>query len=137
MLKITVIGHLGMDAKLNEVNGQKVINFSVAESYRYTDNENNKVERTTWVNCQYWAKNTEVVKYLTKGRRVFIEGYPSTKIFTAKDGQKMAGINCRIINIELLDSKEKSNTDGAAATAGDVDEFDAHMNKPDDNCPFD
>ncbi len=37
MIKIQVIGHLGKDCTVNNVNGKNVINFSVAHSEKYKD----------------------------------------------------------------------------------------------------
>lgn len=133
MLKIQIIGHVGQDAKINQVNNRKVINFSVAHTERFKDKDSNKdVEKTIWINCGYWTDNTKVAEYLTKGRLVFIEGFPSANIFTNKDNQKMAGLNCRCTNIQLLGKNDKRE-EGAhqpASVEENVDEFENYMNTP-------
>ena len=35
MIKMQIIGHLGQDSQVNDVNGKKVINFSVAHSEKF------------------------------------------------------------------------------------------------------
>ena len=39
MIKMQVIGHLGQDATVNNVNGKSVINFSVAHSEKYKNKD--------------------------------------------------------------------------------------------------
>ncbi|MCK9618629.1 MAG: single-stranded DNA-binding protein [Lentimicrobiaceae bacterium] len=139
MLKIQIIGHIGQEAKINQVNDRKVINFSVAHSERFKDPQTGKkVEKTIWVNCGYWTDNTRLAEYLTKGRLVFIEGFPSANIFTNKDGQKMAGLNCRCTNIQLLGKNEKKE-EGAhqpGTPEENTDEFEKFMNAPADKEVF-
>ena len=65
MIKLQVIGNLGKDCIVKEVNGKTVINFSVAHSERYKDAQGNQKERTTWVECAYWTDKTAVAQYLT------------------------------------------------------------------------
>ena len=45
MLKLTLIGNIGKDAQLKEVNGQNCISFTVAINDSYYNNEGTKVER--------------------------------------------------------------------------------------------
>jgi Single-strand binding protein family len=60
MIKLQVIGNLGKDCIVKEVNGKNVINFSVAHTERYKDSQGNQKERTTWVECAYWTDRTAV-----------------------------------------------------------------------------
>lgn len=131
MLKIQVIGHVGQDAKINQVNNRKVINFSVAHTERFKDKETTKdVEKTVWVNIQYWTDNTRVAEFLTKGRLVYVEGYPNANIFTNRDNQKMAGLNCRCTSIQLLGKNDKRDDAPAAQGQNDLEPFDEYMNTP-------
>ena len=50
MIKLQIIGNLGKDCILKEVNGKKVINFSVANTERYKDSSGNQKEKTTGLN---------------------------------------------------------------------------------------
>jgi single-strand DNA-binding protein len=102
MLKLQLIGHLGQDAQIKQVNDTKVINFSVAHTERFKNQEGQQVEKTIWVNCQLWTDNTKMAEYLSKGRSVYVEGYPSANMFTNKEGIKMCGINCRVTNVQFI-----------------------------------
>lgn len=102
MIKLQVIGNLGKDCIVKEVNGKNVINFSVAHSERYKDAQGNQKERTTWVECAYWTDRTAVAQYLTKGKTVYTEGTPEADGYTNKDGNVSATLRMRVQNIQLL-----------------------------------
>lgn len=102
MIKLQIIGNLGKDCIVKEINGKNVINFSVAHSERFKDAQGNQKERTTWVECAYWTDRTAVSQYLTKGKTVYAEGYPEADAYTNKEGQAAATLRMRVSNIQLL-----------------------------------
>lgn len=102
MIKLQIVGNLGKDCIVNDVNGKKVINFSVAHTERYKDSQGNQQERTTWVECAYWTDRTAVAEYLKKGKMVYAEGAPSADGYTNKEGQAAATLRMRVQNIQLL-----------------------------------
>jgi single-strand DNA-binding protein len=53
MLKINLIGRLGQDAQVNTVNGKSVINFSVADSEKFKNQQGEDVEKVNWCSCAY------------------------------------------------------------------------------------
>lgn len=108
MIKIQIIGNLGKDCIVNEVNGRKVINFSVAHTEKYKDSVGNPKERTTWVECAYWSDKTAVSQYLTKGKTVYAEGTPEADAYTKKDGTPGATLRMRVQNIQLLGGSNNS-----------------------------
>ena len=102
MIKLQIIGNLGKDCIVNEVNGKSVINFSVAHSERYKDAQGNQKERTTWVECAYWTDRTNISQYLVKGKTVYVEGSPSADAYTNKEGQVSATLRMRVQSLQLL-----------------------------------
>ena len=66
MIKLQIVGNLGKDCIVKEVNGRNVINFSVVHSERYKDAQGVQKERATWVECAYWTDRTAVAPYLAK-----------------------------------------------------------------------
>ena len=102
MIKLQIVGNLGKDCIVKEVNGKNVINFSVAHTERYKDAQGNQKERTTWVECAYWTDKTAVAQYLTKGKSVYAEGSPEADPYTNKEGQAAATLRMRVQNIQLL-----------------------------------
>jgi single-strand DNA-binding protein len=107
MIKAQIIGSLGKDATVNEVNGKTVINFSVAHSERYKDAQGNQQEKTTWAECAYWVKTPTLAQYLTKGKKVFVEGQPEARAFTRNDGTAGASLVIRVRELQLLSSNEQ------------------------------
>ena len=102
MIKLQIIGNLGKDCIVKEVNGKNVINFSVAHTERYKDAQGNQKERTTWVECAYWTDKTAVAQYLTKGKTVYAEGSPEADAYTNKEGQVAATLRMRVQSVQLL-----------------------------------
>jgi single-strand DNA-binding protein len=113
MIKLQIVGNLGRDGVVREVNGKSVINFSVAHTERYRDSSGNQKEQTTWVDCSYWTDRTAVAPYLKKGTMVYVEGTPSAEAYTGKDGNAGAALRLRVQTVQLLGSK----SDGAGGGA--------------------
>jgi single-strand DNA-binding protein len=109
MIKLQIIGNLGKDCILKEVNGKNVINFSVAHTEKYKDSQGNPKERTTWVECAYWTDKTAVAQYLTKGRTVYAEGAPEADAYSNKEGQPAATLRMRVQNVQLLGTNSPEN----------------------------
>jgi single-strand DNA-binding protein len=109
MIKLQIIGNLGKDCILKEVNGKKVINFSVANTERYKDSSGNQKEKTTWVECAYWTDRTAIADYLTKGRTVFAEGTPEADAYLNKEGQAAATLRMRVQSVQLLGTSQPEN----------------------------
>jgi single-strand DNA-binding protein len=116
MIKLQIIGNLGKDCIVKEINGKHVINFSVAHTERYKDAQGNQKERTTWVECAYWTDRTAIAPYLVKGTSVYAEGSPEADAYTNKEGQAAATLRMRVQNIQLLGG----NKDNQGSNQGNV-----------------
>ena len=116
MIKLQIIGNLGKDCIVKEINGKHVINFSVAHTERFKDAQGVQKERTTWVVCAYWTDRTAIAPYLMKGTMVFAEGSPEAEAYTNKEGQAAATLRMRVLNVQLLGG----NKDGQGSTTGNV-----------------
>ena len=112
MLQVQLIGNIGTDAKVMEVNGNKFVSFSVGTNEKFKDSQGNQVEKSTWVSC-ILSKESPVKDYLKKGTKVFVEGDLSVKTFKNQNGDWQSGVNCRVRKIELLSAKkvEDSNSE--------------------------
>ncbi len=115
MIKLQVIGNLGKDCIMKEVNGRNVINFSVAHTEKYKDAQGNLKEKTTWVECAYWTDRTGISPYLTKGTMVYAEGTPEADAYMNKDNQAAATLRMRVLNVQLLGSRNNENSGAPAA----------------------
>ena len=117
MIKLQVIGNLGKDCIVKEINGKHVINFSVAHTERYKDAQGTQKERTTWVECAYWTDKTAIAPYLTKGQTVYAEGSPEADGYMNKDNQAAATLRMRVQSIQLLGGKNTENQAAAPASS--------------------
>lgn len=108
MIKLQVIGNLGKDALVNNVNGKNVINFTVAHTERFKDAQGNQKDKTIWVDCAYWTDRTAVAPYLKKGTQVYVEGQPDVRTYTTQDGRNGATLAVRVSSVQLLGSRGES-----------------------------
>lgn len=125
MIKLQIIGHLGKDCVVKEVNGKNVINFNVAHSERYKDAQGVQKERTTWVECAYWTDKTGVAPYLLKGQTIFAEGYPEADAYMNKENQAAATLRMRVQTIQLVGNKNTENQN-----SGGQSNYTANTNSP-------
>jgi single-strand DNA-binding protein len=115
MIKLQVIGNLGKDAVVNNVNGKSVINFNVAHTERYKDAQGVQKDRTTWVDCSYWTDRTAVAPYLKKGTQVYVEGTPDVRSYTTADGRQGASLTLRIASVQLLGAKPSGGAESPSS----------------------
>lgn len=110
MIKLQVIGNLGKDCVVNNVNGKTVINFNVAHSEKYKDSQGVQKDRTIWVDCAYWTDKTGIAPYLKKGTTVFVEGQPDVRAYTTQDGRNGASLTLRISMVQLVGGRASGET---------------------------
>ncbi len=151
MIKLQVIGNLGKDCVVNNVNGKSVINFNVAHSEKYKDAQGVQKERTIWVDCAYWTDRVAVAPYLKKGTTVFVEGQPDVRAYTTQDGRQGASLTLRIASVQLIGgrsnadgSPQSNNTDGGNVNQSSPVSYEnaqptitpSQMSEPVDDLPF-
>ena len=73
---IEIVGYLGRDPEMRySPTGTPVTHFSVASNRRWSTDEGEASEETTWFRVTAWRALAENCNaYLTKGRQVFVEG---------------------------------------------------------------
>lgn len=130
MIKAQVIGHLGTDAKKNEVNGKSVINFSVAHSEKVKDQNGELKEKTVWVECAYWTDKTGVLPYLLKGAQVYADGQMDIRTYTTNDGRTGANLSLRVSSIQLLGGNQNGSSQSQESTTNNS------TTGPEDDLPF-
>lgn len=119
MIKLQIIGHLGKDAEVRDVNGRKVIAFNVAHSEKYRDAKGELQSRTTWVSCSYWTETANVAPYMKKGGLVYAEGTPSVDAYmSSAQNQPAATLRMNVLRVELLGGTEDRNNQTGAQSPG-------------------
>lgn len=107
MNRTQIIGHIGKDAEIRNINNMVAIGFNVAHTESWTDQSGEKKERTTWIQCTMWRKpdKTGIVQYLKKGVKVLVEGRAEADAYL-KDGQAVGSLKLTVQNLELLSKVE-------------------------------
>src|SRR5918992_468303 len=104
--KIVVVGNLGRDPEMRYTpQGTAVCSFSMASNERRKDKSGEQQDVTTWFKVTVWGKQAETVsKYLTKGRRVYVEGRLHVEEWTDRDGKQRYTLEVNASDIHFLDS---------------------------------
>lgn len=139
MIKLQVIGNVGRDADVKEINGRRAINFSVAHNRKYKTQDGTEVESTVWVGCTIWRdakQGTEIAKHLTMGTRVFVEGVPGVQLYKNKEGQHSASIQLQVTNIELLGGRKENEPAATTSQTAAAPAAEFVANNQGDDLPF-
>ena len=132
MNKLIALGNLGHAASVRTVEhptrgSQPVVNFSLAVKIGYGDRE-----RTQWYECTWWGERAErVSQWLTKGKRVLVEGEPELELYEKRDGTKGAKVVLRVLSVDFADAGSRSEGPASAPAAAPVAE-----EKPAEDVPY-
>lgn len=88
--RVMVIGNLGRDPEMRYTpGGQAVTCFSLAATRTWTAANGEKRDSTEWFNVVSWGSLAEICnQYLSRGRRVYVEGELRTRGWEQPSGQK-------------------------------------------------
>jgi len=112
--KIVIVGNLGGDPEMRYTpSGQAVTNFSVATSNKYTANDGQKVDETTWFRISAWGRLAETCnQYLKRGRKVLVEGRlkpdiqsGGPRVYQRQDGAWGASFEVTAQTVKFLSSR--------------------------------
>lgn len=103
MLKLEVIGNLGADAIVREVNGSRFVSFNVAHNRKRMNRETGEVtsEEKTWVSCALNGDGGQLLQYLRKGTGVCCHGVPRFGIYR-KEGEYFVDVSLSVESIQLM-----------------------------------
>jgi single-strand DNA-binding protein len=113
-----LLGNLTRDPELRQTpGGQSVCNFGIALNRAYKDQSGNWQEATDFVNCVAWGPLGErVEQYLSKGRRVLVQGSLRSSSWDDKDtGQKRSKIEVWANDVTFLDGRGGDGGEGAGS----------------------
>ncbi|MBI5266945.1 MAG: single-stranded DNA-binding protein [candidate division Zixibacteria bacterium] len=139
--KAILIGRLGKDPELRYTPGGKAVaSFSLATNERWTGQDGQKNESTTWHNIVAWGKQAEIIKeYLTKGREIYIEGRIDNRSYEDKEGNKKYISEIVVTNFQMIGGRpgdDRSAGSGAGAGAGASVPDTGSSSNGDDDLPF-
>lgn len=105
--RVQLIGNLTRDPELRYTpNGTAVCSFSVATNRNWTTDTGEKKDEVEFHRIVAWNKLAELCsQFLTKGRKVFVEGRLATRSWAAQDGTQKQTTEIVISDMILLDSR--------------------------------
>ncbi len=118
--KTVIVGNLGSKPELRYTpQGDAVATLRVAVNRRWTGQDGQPGEETTWFQVSVWGAQAEAChQYLTKGRMVLVEGRlipdqtsGGPRIWTGNDGQPRASFELRAMTVRFLGGGESSQTE--------------------------
>ena len=119
--QVLLIGRSVRDPELRYLeDGTPVTGFSLAVNSYRRDQSGEQIEDTEWFNVSVWGRQAENInQYLTKGRKVFVEGRLSTREYTTAAGENRLSMEVRAFRVILLDRKESESSSGNDADWSD------------------
>jgi single-strand DNA-binding protein len=105
--RVQLIGNLTRDPELRYTpSGTAVCSFSIATNRNWTTDSGEKKEEVEFHRIVAWNKLAELCsQFLTKGRKVFVEGRLTTRSWTAQDGTQKQTTEIIINDMILLDNR--------------------------------
>jgi single-strand DNA-binding protein len=103
--KIMLIGNVGSDPEMRYTpNGKAVTSFRMATNYRYSAPDGERREETEWFRVSVWGKQAESCnQFLSKGRRVYVEGRLHSRNWEGQDGQMRTSLEVSANRVIFLD----------------------------------
>ena len=138
--KIIIVGNLGRDPVMRYMpDGTAVTNFSIASSRRWTGQDGQQRDETTWFRIEVWRRQAETAnQYLTKGSKVLVEGRikpdPNTggpRLWTRQDGTIGANFEVVADTVRFLSGR---GDDGGVSGGGE--EYSGSPAHEEDDIPF-
>ena len=130
MNKCILIGHLAADPETRTTNsGITQCTLRLAVQRRFA-NQDGKRE-SDFFNVVCWRQTAEFcAKFLSKGRKIAVEGSLQTRSYDAQDGSKRYVTEILADSVEFCDSKPEGSQTAQKQSAGEFREVD------DDELPF-
>jgi single-strand DNA-binding protein len=116
--KVMLIGNVGRDPEVKvSKNGDSLATFSLATTYSYRPQGGERQDSTEWHRVVAWRNLADQAqKYITKGRKVFVEGRIQSRPYTDKNGLERVAYEIVATQIEFLDSPQNGQRDNGEET---------------------
>ncbi len=110
--RATILGRLTRDPELRTTTtGKSVATVSLATNRVWKDQSGQKQEQAEFHNCVMWGKTADIAaQYLTKGRRLYVEGRIQTRDWTDQSGVKKYRTEIVVDNMIMLDGPKGSSS---------------------------
>ncbi len=117
--KTIVVGHVGRDPEMRYTpGGVPVTSFSMATTRRWTNQNGEQQEKTTWFRVTCWRKLAETsAQYLQKGKLILVEGEIDATAYTDREGHPRASLELTASTLKFLGPKGEGGEVPVAAHA--------------------
>lgn len=103
MIILSVIGNLGADVEVKEINGKRYASMRIASTQKRGGNNT-----TTWVSVlATYSEN--LMPYLKKGQSVYVNGEGDVKTYQTKDGRTGVDVSLFASAITLCGKSENGH----------------------------
>ena len=97
--KVQLIGNVGIDPEVKDINGTKMARFTLATNESYTNKAGEKIQQTQWHNTVAWGKKAELIeRFVQKGKELVLEGKLTSRSYETAEGDKRY-----VTEIQILD----------------------------------
>lgn len=116
--KVILVGNVGRDPEVKaSKTGDPFATFSLATSFSYRPQGGERVDSTEWHRVVAWRSLADqTAKYVTKGRKVYVEGRIQSRQYTDAQGEQKTVYEIVANAIEFLDSS-KDRAEGSSGPA--------------------
>ena len=110
MNTVILIGRVGRNPEIKDINGVKCATFSLATSERYKDRNGNAQEVTEWHNIVTWRATADIAeRFVKSGDQLCVEGKIKYRTWETDRGGKRYATDIVADRIQLLSSKGASS----------------------------
>jgi single-strand DNA-binding protein len=143
LAKVTVVGNLGRDPETRYTpSGTMNVQFNVAASRRWNDQNGQLQERTTWFRVTAWGRLAENLDRLTqngalvKGKQVLVLGSIEQREYQDAQGQTRFSLDVNADEVQLLGNRPDG--EGAPTRSGGGNRSETMDSSPNDfdDVPF-
>lgn len=115
--RVTLVGRLTRDPELRHTaGGTAVCSIRLAVNSRGKDEQGNWADKPNFFDVSVWDRQAETAaQYLSKGRRVGVDGTLTWREWTAQDGNKRQSVDVSARDIYFLDSRGDGDGGGGAS----------------------
>jgi single-strand DNA-binding protein len=118
--RATILGRVTRDPEVRTIpSGKTVASVGVATNRVWVGQDGAKQEKVEFHNCVLWGKLGEIAgQYLTKGKRVYMEGRLETRDWTDQAGVKKYRTEIIVDNMIMLDGPRGSGSQPQGYSGG-------------------
>lgn len=112
MNQATITGRLAQNPDMSTIpeTGTLVAKFTLAVEGTRKDKDNPGHFKTEWIDCAAFKKQAEIAeKYLTKGRKILVQGDINTDKYEDRDGNRRSKTYVSVYRIEFLERNPDQN----------------------------